>query len=340
MRWYKQVGFLCILLTITACKSDRLDITVPEKEVAIGLVRMEQDFVKITSVEDAQMKHRQYEGSFPELYAYYLGACLQAGRMEDSLVHENLYLFLRDTFMSGLNSELVNRFSDFPEYELIKNGFRYYSYYFPESTLPEKLVTYNSAFSNSVISSPHEIGIGLERYLGADDPFIKKLPEQVFFQYIKKQMERKFMVRDAMMSWIGSNHFPEVDDNLVIAEQLVHWGKLLYLVEATLPRESKAVLLRYDEEEYKWAEENEIAFWKYLVEENFLFKREQKVARNIFSDGPFTPGLPIEEKAPPRLGQFLGWKIVKQYMDENKAVELKEMISVDYKTILKTYKPE
>src|SRR5690606_2811 len=121
-------------------------------------------------------------------YAYYLGVCLKAGRMEDSTVHENLLLFLEDPYMIQVHAELSENFRDISEEEHeIKEGMSYLKYYFPNGTLPKYLVTYNSAFSNSVVSSPLEIGIGLERYLGGDNDLIKELPEQVFFQYIKNQ---------------------------------------------------------------------------------------------------------------------------------------------------------
>jgi uncharacterized protein YjaZ len=100
----------------------------------------------------------------------------------------------------------------------------------------------------------------------------------------------------------------------------------------------KSILLRYDDKEYTWADVNEGNFWRFLVEQNALFKHNSTIASNIFNDGPFTPGLPIEDKAPARLGHYLGWKIVKGFMDEHPEITLKQLILLDYKQILKSYK--
>lgn len=335
-----RILILTLFTTIFySCESDRLLIPVPDEAVSIEVVRVEQEFAKVTSTTDMKYVHENLKATIPDLYAYYLGACLQAGRMEDSSAHENLMLFLEDPYMIRVHEQLAKNFEDISdEINEVEDAMKYLKYYFPEGALPKYLVTYNSAFSNSVISAPKEIGIGLERYLGGDNELIKELPEQVFFQYIKNQMDRRFLSRDVMMSWIGTHYFSEIDDNTTIAEQLIEWGKLYYVVEATLPRMDKDVILRYSAEDLDWAMKNEIAFWKYLVEENTLFKREQKIARNIFGEGPFTPGLPIEEKAPARLGHFLGWRIVKNYMNTEKEITIEQLVSMDYKKILKTYK--
>jgi uncharacterized protein YjaZ len=58
---------------------------------------------------------------------------------------------------------------------------------------------------------------------------------------------------------------------------------------------------------------------------------------NLFSDGPFTSGLPIGDEAPPRLGMFLGWRIVKNFMNKNEDITLIQLKSIDFKTIIKTY---
>ena len=55
----------------------------------------------------------------------------------------------------------------------------------------------------------------------------------------------------------------------------------------------------------------------------------------MFQEGPFTPGLP--EKGPDRLGQFLGWRMVQQYMENNSDLTLEELKEVGYNTILQAY---
>ncbi|HLV41767.1 MAG TPA: hypothetical protein VKY37_05785, partial [Brumimicrobium sp.] len=56
---------------------------------------------------------------------------------------------------------------------------------------------------------------------------------------------------------------------------------------------------------------------------------------NFLNEGPKTVGL--SDDAPDRIGQFLGYRIVKGYMDKNKALSLSELLDVKYNIILQTY---
>ncbi|MGJ8661893.1 MAG: hypothetical protein ACSHXL_07635, partial [Bacteroidota bacterium] len=84
----------------------------------------------------------------------------------------------------------------------------------------------------------------------------------------------------------------------------------------------------------KWAKENEFSFWSYLVKEKMLFRINETESINMLSPGPFTVGLP--EKGPDRLGQFLGWQIVRKYMEKNN-VTLKQLQEIPYNKILQAY---
>ena len=122
-----------------------------------------------------------------------------------------------------------------------------------------------------------------------------------------------------------------------LIEQVIHWGKIIYLTEAAIPDASKHLIMRYEENDLEWAMKNEFGFWKYLVNEKLLFKIDELNIINMLKEGPFTPGLP--ERGPDRLGQYLGWQMVKQYV-ESKEVPLKELSDIPYNDILQNYEIE
>jgi uncharacterized protein YjaZ len=76
-------------------------------------------------------------------------------------------------------------------------------------------------------------------------------------------------------------------------------------------------------------------FWKYLVENELLFKTDEKTRSNFLNDGPFTSGL--SNNSPDRLGQFLAWRIVHQYM-ENHDISIAELNKKSYNELLQNYK--
>ena len=73
------------------------------------------------------------------------------------------------------------------------------------------------------------------------------------------------------------------------------------------------------------------------MDENLLFDSNEKNRAYLINNGPYTIGLP--EESPDRMGQFLGYQIVRNYvLSEN--LSLLELIDLKYNTILKTYQPE
>jgi hypothetical protein len=340
MRMHYLLLFCLVALGLfSSCSSDRLDISVPSTQVSISYSRLDLDLGNAKNQKEISEVNKRYLDCCPDMYTFYVRGCLQAGNPEDSLIAEALMQFVQDEYMKKVHQGLKDGFPNLQDnQDRIDNAFRYLKHYFPSGKQPERILFYNSAFTNSVVSSDSEIGVGLERYLGKEHPVIKDLPEQYFYQYIKEKMDVRYLERDIIMSWISANYLGEIDEQGTVAEQLIAWGKLVYLTEGSLPKLDKSTLLRYTESEYEWAEKNEEAFWKFLIEENVLFKREHKFAQNIFQEGPFTPGLPIEEKSSPRLGIYLGWKIVKNYMNNTPETSVHDLLDTDYKQILRTYK--
>jgi hypothetical protein len=287
---------------------------------------------------DLKAVHERYAQEHEDFYNFYLGVCLRIGLIEDTFTLDALNDFIQDAFIQRLHQEMQKEFPDVNRETIdLKSALSYLNHYFPEAMLPKHVIFYNSLFTNSVVSSENTIGVGLERYLGEGSPSIQELPEEPFYPYIKKRMDRQFLVRDMVMSWIGSNVLPDIQDEKELADVMIQWGKHFYVLEACLPNLNKSTVLRYLPDEYDWPIKNEKEFWNHLVAQNSLFKRDFKMALNIFSDGPFTSGLPIEEQAPPRLGQFLGWRIVKNYMNKNKEVSLAKLLELDFRTIIKAY---
>lgn len=321
-----------IALLISSCANDPLDVDASDVKVNIGFVNMDsiwsssngRDFLKA----DADFRVR-----IPEMYEYELGYCLRVGRISDTALINSLTQFKNDPFMSRVGKAIRREFKDLSSVKSeLLDGFRHIKYHLPSAKLPTNIVFMNSVFTSSAFSSQKEIGIGLERYLGEKSPVIKDLPNDMFFTWIKEGMDRRYLVRDAFSSWIMTHFIPETDGNL--AEQIIRWGKILYLTEAAIPDAPESVIPRYSEVDYTWALENEYALWKYLVDQKMLFKIDELNKTNLLNEGPFTPGLP--EKGPDRLGQFLGWRMVRKYM-EVKDITVEELMNVPYTEIIVEY---
>jgi hypothetical protein len=321
-----------IALLISSCANDPLDVDASDVKVNIGFVNIDSIWAK-SNGRDFLKADAVFRARIPEMYEYELGYCLRVGRISDTALINSLTQFKNDPFMSRVGNAIKREFKDLSSVKAeLLDGFRHIKYHLPSAKLPSNIVFMNSVFTSSAFSSQKEIGIGLERYLGEKSAVIEDLPNDMFFTWIKEGMDRRYLVRDAFSSWIMTHYIPEADGNL--AEQIIRWGKILYLTEAAIPDAPESIIPRYSEEDYKWALENEYSLWKYLVDQKMLFKIDELNKTNLLNEGPFTPGLP--EKGPDRLGQFLGWRMVRKYM-EVKDITVEELMNVPYTEIIVEY---
>lgn len=326
--------FMLLLLVVQACDSDPLDVDASDIKVEIEFMDVRKP---ILEADSAQLitKHHEYKKELGELYDYLIGYCFRIGDVADTAFLNSIRLYRKDDYMKDVEAEINKEFPSMTQHEgKILNGFRHLKFHLPEVPVPKKIAYINSLYRSSVFCTEKEIGIGLERYLGPENRITKKLDPLSFFEYVKKGMDPKYMERDVLSGWIATNVVDEVEGNL--AERMIMWGKIAYLTEAAFPEESKALILRYNEDELKWAEENELAFWKYLVDEKLLFDSNERNAMNMLNPGPTTSGLPIQG-SPDRMGVYLGWQMVRNYVEVT-GISMKDLLDKPYNDILQEYK--
>ena len=174
--------------------------------------------------------------------------------------------------------------------------------------------------------------IGQERYLGPIHPLIAQLPTQQFYDWIKEGMAPQYATSDALLAWLSTNTLKSTDENL--ASEMLRWGKLIAILEIISPEVKLEQHLRYSQADLTWALNSERGFWEYLVEQQLLFKTDQELNMNLLNEGPYTIGLPQE--SPDRMGRFLGYRIVKQYIEAEQP-SISALLQTPYHQILKKY---
>lgn len=330
----KSIFFFTLgLFILVGCSSDPIDVDASDVEVNLTFVDVDSTWFNADSTTLVE-RHIEYKNSIKDIYELELGQFLRIGNVPDTDVYEHIHTFETDDYIARLEGRIADRFGDKTAIKSrIKSGFQHLKYHFPNAKLPTSVVFLNTLFNASAPSTENEVGIGLERYLGPDEDVIKELRGSEYHQWMKDAWREEFMERDVLASWMLANVF-ELDKDGSLVEKMIHWGKILYFLEACFPEAEKHLIIRYSKEDYEWAKENEFAFWDYLVKEKLLFKQDERTAMNMLSEGPFTPGLP--EKGPDRLGQFLGWKMVREYNEKN-GLPLQKIWELSYNDILQAY---
>ena len=327
-----SVLFLIVGL-LFSCGRDPLKVDTSGVDVQIEFVQLDAQ-IWSTPAADLPALRSKLANQLGEINDYHFGYILSIGRVSDTAFVNAVEAYKSDEAIKKMQREVELNFADLSkEQNQLKEAFtRVYAMH-DAWGYPKQIVWHNSLFQASVFCTETQLAIGMERYLGVSSPTVKSLPSEPFYDWIKAKFDRQFMIRDAVFNWFLTNVVDTEEG--VLAERMINYGKALLLTEAALPEIEKHIIARYSADEYKWAIDNEGSFWKFLVDTKGLFKSDEKAAASYFNDAPFTSGLP--EKAPDRLGQFLGWRMVQQYVKKNK-VEWEDLLTIPYNKILQNYK--
>ncbi|MCX6271606.1 MAG: gliding motility lipoprotein GldB, partial [Bacteroidetes bacterium] len=150
---------------------------------------------------------------------------------------------------------------------------------------------------------------------------------------------KAFIVPDCMKQ-LAFHQMPGLKPDANLMETMIFYGKLLYFLDVALPERPDYQKITYTPSQLKWCIENEAKIWGFLISNKFLFTTDSKLILNFIPDAPFTKGFPKE--SPGRIGWFVGWQIVRNFMDNNPETSLNQLMQLTDSQLILTksrYKP-
>ncbi|GCD80438.1 gliding motility lipoprotein GldB [Schleiferia thermophila] len=314
--------FISIVWIALGCKNPEKS----DKKVELILARFEQDLYEIQpefifdSLPDLKKKyHPFFQNTNDEFWKNLLVDSLQL----------KLYQSVKDTFKDITN-----------ELKILQQIFENYNILFDTSIQKIYIYTYVSGldFDYPVIFSDSLLFIGLDVYLGEDHPVYAYQP-----RYLARERNRKYIPVDAagaIADYLQQNT-PSGSESLI--NHMIRDGIRLYIMKSLLPNEKEHNLFKYTEEQIKFCIDNEKNLWLYFINNRLLFDTNVMTKKRFIDPAPFTRlGTDFDHQIPGRIGQWIGYRIVSQYMKNNKNITLKELAKrTDYQNIFNQsrYKP-
>lgn len=105
---------------------------------------------------------------------------------------------------------------------------------------------------------------------------------------------------------------------------MIFYGKAYYFASQILPDAPDSILIGYESTSIKDVNENQQIVWAHFVENELLYETSHFVKKKYLEERPKT--LEIGNKAPGRIGVWLGWEIVKQYMRNHPEERLPDLM--------------
>jgi len=315
----KGLLLIFLLLLLSSCdKKSKIEKEVEEIPIAIKVERFDKIFYE-SPVENLQnIKHQ-----FPYFFSAETPDSVWVNKMKNPLYRE-------------LYSEVQKKYSNFDKVNSdLKSLFQHIKYYFPKTKTP-KVITLISEmdYQNKAIYTDSLVLISLDLYLGKNHKFYE------FPEYLKQNFEQNQIMPDIVSSF--SHRIIPFGNNRNLLSQMIYSGKQLYLKELLLPEISDAEKIGYTPEQITWCQENESYMWRYFMQEQLLYSSDSKLPSRFINTAPFSKFyLEIDNESPGRVGTWIGWQIVRSYMNNND-VNLQQLLQMDPIEIFQNskYKPK
>ena len=325
-------AFISLLLLLASCNWNKDRLKVDLSEIKIPQVTIQRYDKELFAIPLDDLPNGL--NAIQSRYLFFLGTNLNdTAKLAD----------MRGYLMNPRNIDFYNavhqKFNDLTPIEKdLTEGFRHIKYYFPEMEIP-RVYSYISGgdYENPVQLADSVMIIALDTYLGID---FKPYFSDGVTLYKAQRMTPDHIVPDCMRSVINRLAPASMSTNTFL-DQIVEAGKRLYLLDAFIPGVAGNFKMDYTPEQYSWILKNEPHVWSAIIENKMLYSSDGQTLRVFLADGPFTPS--FGKEAPPRLGEWIGWQIVKSYMNNHAEITLKQLLlKNDAQEILTQsgYKPE
>jgi len=291
------VAIACSLWILVFKKQDNIDFS------PIPIKRYEIAWMTIDTNRVGEELHRLYNSG--EFESFFLGRDLDCLEW-----HRQVFDFVTDFRSKELLSDVLEKYSDLKWLEIaLGESFARYNRIFGRKIIPT-IYTYISHldYENRVIFMDSILIIATDMYLGADYQHYNAVALQMFK---RTRLDKQFIPVDAMraVAHYELERTPQRLQNLL--DHMILHGKVAYFLEQTLPRTDMATRFGYTPEQMAWTRRNERMLWSYLMGEQLLYEQNAFRFRTFVSEGPTIQMFP---GSPGRVGHYLGYQIVKQYM--------------------------
>jgi gliding motility-associated lipoprotein GldB len=308
------------LLLFSCDNKSKVEKAVEEIPVEMKVVRFEQAFFDAKPENLADVK-AEYPDFFPE------------GTPDAVWIDKMQHPQWRELYQ-----EVEKKYKNFgTQQSEIEDLFKHIKYYFPTIKTPTIYTVISEMDNNSkAIYANDKLVIALELYLGKDHKFYGEFPA-----YLRQNFEQRQMLPDIVSSF-AFGVLPNPKDKDLLS-MMISSGKELYLKDILLPEYSDAERIGYSEDQIKWSKENESYIWEYFVNDKLLYSTDSKLANRFINVAPFSKFyLEIDNESPGRIGQWVGWQIVRSFMENNPKVTVQDLIKMNEKDIfeLSKYKPK
>ena len=322
--YFKIIVTVLFVNFLTSCTHNQLDIDTSNVALEpIAFKRLDKDVFSLTP-ENCQLKMGEFEKKYSTFYMRYVSSIVNNGGKVDSLYSQTLLRFVTNKDIQTAYNDLTKTYSD-NDIELIGDemteAVKRFKVFFPKRKTPKQFVTFVSGFQYNVVYVDSTLGVGLDMYLGANNPFYSMMQKPNF---MTRTMNKEHVLSDAVRGWVITE-FDNADPVNNLLNHMIFYGKIFYVCDGLLPNVQDSIKMGYTTAQMQYCNTYEKNLWGFFAKDNKLYDNDLKLVSEFTSEGPFTRA--ISKECPPRIAMWLGKQIVKSYMEHNSNVTVEDLMN-------------
>lgn len=293
-----------------------------EVSVSAQLIRIDKELLAATKKEDIEKIFIKY----PAFFKQYLRGIANKPMPQDV---DRMFAYYNNPGLKQFGAEVVNGWGAMQSTQNdLTTMFRFMKYYLKDFQEPKVYSIYSGLMEPDMSFSDTAIVVCLDWYMG---PKASHHPN--LYEYMLGRYDKPYMV--PMMALGISTKFNKNDiaDETLLAE-MIYYGKAHYFVERVLPDLPDSLNIGYTSKELLAVDANLPLIWGHFIDRKILFETSRKIVEQYTGEGPFVNE--ISNDCPGRIGRWLGWQIVRKYMNEHPEVTLQQLM--DEKDASKIFK--
>ena len=263
-----------------------------------------------------------------------------AGAKDKSDTIEILHLLIRqakDPYMDTMRQDVLKFY---PSAEALQDGFSSLfgrvKQEFAEFVPPRDVYTVSSGFNVDLLYLDSLLIIGLEHFM-PDSAHYE--PPQIP-RYIRVRMRPNTIVPSVAKIISEKFNRSAFSPEQAMVEEMVRWGKVLYFQEQMLPCTPDSLLIGYPAKTLADVSKNAPLIYAHFVDRGLFFNTDHLLRSKYVGERPSIPE--IGPDCPGRIGQWMGWQIVRKWAADKKKSLAQVMAEPDGKKIFNEarWKPE
>ncbi len=166
--------------------------------------------------------------------------------------------------------------------------------------------------------------IALNHYLGSDYAGYSHWPE-----YMVKNKTPQALPYDIAEALVATSYPYALDgENATLLSKMVYEGVIAHAKLLLVPEATAAGALGYTNDEMKWLADNERNIWQSLVKWQLLYDTSENISDRLIAPSPeVTLTVP---SAPGRVGRYIGYRIVEDYLADKPQMKLNDMLLPEF----------